>query len=134
METKTCTKCNTEHPISNFYVKRYMSSGIEYNHPDHRCKPCFKSETLTRAYLNRGFKSLRTNYCECCGVTEDMSKIVIDHDHSSGNFRGFVCSSCNRKLGALGDSYDSIMSSDCDLTYKNYIKMARLRSGKGFKS
>lgn len=40
-------------------------------------------------------------WCELCKLPK---KLVIDHDHITGAFRGWLCSSCNRGLGLLGDT------------------------------
>jgi hypothetical protein len=44
--------------------------------------------------------------CEICGVLEsDLSqRLHVDHDHVSGNFRGFLCGKCNRMLGYADDN------------------------------
>ena len=39
--------------------------------------------------------------CEICGT---ITKLVCDHDHKTEQFRGWICSKCNRGLGAFGDS------------------------------
>jgi hypothetical protein len=36
-------------------------------------------------------------------------KLVVDHCHSSGEVRGLLCHNCNRALGLLKDSVDSLM-------------------------
>ena len=131
METKVCYYCNEELPLSKFYRKRFTQGGYKYDGYDHRCKPCKDKQTKVQAWLNSGFKSLRVGYCECCGISEDETQIMLDHDHKTYHFRGFVCKSCNRRLGLLGDSFESVIGSDCDKMYKDYMKMARLRSGKG---
>jgi hypothetical protein len=33
---------------------------------------------------------------------------VVDHDHSNGNFRGWVCGKCNRALGNFGDDLTKV--------------------------
>ena len=38
--------------------------------------------------------------CECCG---DPAKLVFDHDHVSGKFRGWICQHCNHALGHVRD-------------------------------
>jgi hypothetical protein len=38
--------------------------------------------------------------CQCCGLNR---KFVLDHDHHTGEFRGWICDRCNRGIGALGD-------------------------------
>lgn len=44
--------------------------------------------------------------CQCCGKHEsELSKrLVIDHNHTTGKFRGFLCDNCNRGIGFLEDS------------------------------
>jgi hypothetical protein len=43
--------------------------------------------------------------CELCHV---KGANVFDHDHVTNEFRGFLCDDCNRGLGLLGDSAESI--------------------------
>ncbi len=42
----------------------------------------------------------KTEDCEICGSVE---KIVYDHDHTSGKFRGWICFNCNTALGHARD-------------------------------
>ena len=45
--------------------------------------------------------------CEICGRTfSDIPQ--WDHNHATGAFRGWLCGSCNRGLGLLGDSPDTV--------------------------
>lgn len=39
--------------------------------------------------------------CELCGNSED--RIVYDHCHEKGHFRGWICDRCNRVLGSVKD-------------------------------
>lgn len=34
--------------------------------------------------------------------------MAVDHDHTTGRFRGLLCASCNGALGALGDSVEGL--------------------------
>ena len=43
--------------------------------------------------------------CECCGKTEDL---VYDHCHDTMKFRGVLCRGCNRSIGQLGDTAESL--------------------------
>lgn len=52
----------------------------------------------------------RPNKCEICGSIEInmnkrgcKTKIVYDHCHSTGLFRGWICSRCNSVLGYVED-------------------------------
>ncbi len=59
-------------------------------------------------------KAAFSGKCEACGVPEIecSGKLHMDHNHSceTQNFRGFLCSKCNKALGLLGDSEDVIVN------------------------
>jgi len=42
--------------------------------------------------------------CEICNTPLDFSSKAIDHDHSTGKFRGMLCSHCNMGLGLFKDN------------------------------
>jgi hypothetical protein len=46
----------------------------------------------------------RADACDICGITG--SKIVYDHCHRHGHFRGWICDRCNTVLGRVEDSAD----------------------------
>jgi hypothetical protein len=43
-----------------------------------------------------------------CGICEREAKLVIDHDHETGEIRGLLCTPCNTALGRFGDSEDGV--------------------------
>jgi len=43
--------------------------------------------------------------CEVCGTTEEL---CYDHDHNTMEFRGVLCRGCNRSIGQLGDTAESL--------------------------
>ena len=63
--------------------------------PDnHSCACCGKSaEDIPDAYVNRGPKPTRV-----------IAKFCLDHDHVTGEFRGWLCAKCNSALGLMQDS------------------------------
>lgn len=48
--------------------------------------------------------------CAICGSKEPGSTKGwhTDHDHESGHIRGILCFGCNRGLGMLGDSLETV--------------------------
>lgn len=42
-----------------------------------------------------------------CGRTDEL--LCVDHDHVSGEFRGWLCRRCNTGIGALGDSETGLL-------------------------
>jgi hypothetical protein len=44
--------------------------------------------------------------CECCN--KPAAFLVPDHDHVTGQLRGWLCNNCNVGIGMLGDTLDSV--------------------------
>jgi len=61
-------------------------------------EPC----NATKKEIEKAF----TGSCQICGVPESECKrrLNMDHCHKTGEFRGWLCDSCNRALGHLRDS------------------------------
>ena len=51
---------------------------------------------------------------QICEICSSETKIVFDHCHKTGKFRGWICSSCN---SALGFAYDNINILKAMITY-----------------
>jgi hypothetical protein len=91
------------------------------------CKSCDKEffvNRIDKIYCSRTCKSYGkilklypptrpiTQFCECCGNKNtgkyEKYKICLDHDHSTNEFRGWLCHKCNRALGLLGDKEENV--------------------------
>lgn len=46
-------------------------------------------------------------HCECCGRAVPRT-LHLDHCHSTGAFRGWICSACNVGIGHLGDTLTGV--------------------------
>lgn len=49
--------------------------------------------------------------CGLCGqvpANTQHAKLLPDHNHKTGKFRGVICGQCNRGLGLLGDTLEQI--------------------------
>lgn len=49
----------------------------------------------------------RSEQCEICGA---MEQICFDHDHKTGEFRGWICGRCNFALGLVKDNTETLMA------------------------
>jgi hypothetical protein len=129
-----CSKCEIFKPLSEFHPwkgckrgtrpdciechnvgnkKYYYSNVVEilertrlYNKTEHR-------KTYIRKYQAGRARRLRDEsapyprpfLCEICGCPgKDKKGIVFDHNHETGEFRGWLCNRCNRVLGMCFDS------------------------------
>jgi hypothetical protein len=116
--TKKCNQCLVEKPLALF------SNNSGASHLRSKCRHC---ESLQRRQRSQ-YKSLRppTNHvCPICDRNEDQCRgkggsrsgtWCLDHNHKTGEFRGWLCHDCNRALGNFKD--------DTDLLEKalNYLK------------
>lgn len=47
--------------------------------------------------------------CECCGRPRATHRrLDLDHEHASNRFRGWLCNTCNRGIGLLGDTISGV--------------------------
>lgn len=129
---KTCTVCNLEKPITEFWPDRRRKNGLMA-----RCKSCnreqfrayrasrpnyhkekyqkYKTETRERHLIRKygitldGYRAMlesQNGRCAICeAVEEDQFKRVfhVDHCHATGDVRGLLCRGCNHMLGVVGD-------------------------------
>ena len=78
-------------------LKKLRSSRSKAKARDHQ--PCTSTvDELLRRYTGR---------CECCDKDVGFS-ICLDHCHTTGKFRGFLCESCNITLGRLKEDIDTL--------------------------
>jgi hypothetical protein len=49
--------------------------------------------------------------CECCGRPPKVPRkhLCLDHDHRTGQFRGWLCNTCNIAIGKLGDGLAGVV-------------------------
>ena len=50
----------------------------------------------------------RMSTSDCCEVCGSKDSLCYDHDHKTMKFRGVLCNKCNRSIGKLGDTIESI--------------------------
>jgi uncharacterized ferredoxin-like protein len=82
----------------------FKSNGRKYA-VENRCVSCVRYATNIRKEIRKTAPPM-TLRCECCG--KETSNLCLDHDHSTGKFRGWLCGHCNRGIGQLGDTIDSL--------------------------
>ena len=107
-KTKTCLYCKTEKDICEFPKHSMYKDNL-----DMRCRECIR----THAQIRRGLHKIAPEkplMCECCG--EKPIKWCLDHDHSTHEFRGWICERCNTGLGKLGDNIEGLTKA------LNYLK------------
>lgn len=107
LETKICSKCNEELPVTSFT----FVGGQGYRRTE--CKKCASRLQKEREFLKATTEPPPKNYkCPICKRSEKecagkgglkSTTWVLDHNHKSGKFRGWLCHDCNRAIGCFKD-------------------------------
>lgn len=101
--TRTANKraANKRWQIAHRERMRELNRTSYYKHKE-------KRQAASRLYKRNkmGIKdadsAAKTGTCPICGIT---ASLVLDHNHNSGLFRGWLCSHCNLALGLFKDNY-----------------------------
>lgn len=52
---------------------------------------------------NDGYESLLTKQGNLCAICQEPKKLLVDHNHKTGQVRGLLCGHCNKVLGFLNE-------------------------------
>jgi hypothetical protein len=124
---RTCRDCNltanTEEELNLFVICK--------RHTHNRRNLCYKCENKREnIWRSKNGESIlrkrRKHYAEkvyCttyeeykkrmstsdkCEICSSKDSLCYDHDHKTMKFRGVLCNKCNRSIGQLGDTKESI--------------------------
>ena len=119
-ETRICSICGIEKPISKFnkygYKDSLRSDCRECRHIHHYDQSKTKDNTLKRKYgisLDEYYQMLEAqdNKCAICPTNiTDLGSAHVDHDHETGKVRGLLCDCCNIGLGHFRDNSNTLYS------------------------
>ena len=96
---RQCKICHQIKPLTEFEIDRTYEGGRQLRKLT--CKTCRSKQTKTRNQLLKIHKKPDRAVCPIC--QREREDIVLDHDHSTGEFRGWLCNDCNSGLGKFGD-------------------------------
>jgi len=138
MQTKVCTGCKIDKPKTE-YPKRYdRPSGIRPT-----CTACQriidgkrrKTEAGKKSYRSKAWRLQGINItyeeylekyqkvngcCEICKVKLDT--LCVDHNHTTGNIRGLLCTACNLGIEHFKESEQNMKNAINYLhTYKESL-------------
>ena len=112
MNTQQCSKCDKVLPLNDSFFHRNQKNGDgtkQYWRPD--CKACVSRITRERRQSRTMAGDPTTpplgTPCRSCGRT--TQKLVFDHCHQTLRFRGWICGSCNKGYGLLGDTEEALL-------------------------
>ena len=122
MQTKLCSKCQIEKPVSDFYKKergKYGVAGYCKNCKVKQVKEAHKPVMWFDAHLKRNYGITLEEHtkmfedqngrCAICGNEGNgkWKKLCVDHCHTTGKVRKLLCHHCNTALGLVGDNINT---------------------------
>lgn len=125
---KTCKTCGADLPLTEFHKDRNSSDGYV-----HSCRACvnrrarehhranredrnrkrraeyyMKNYGLTPEEYDRGWQE-QGNCLICQTKLKGGIQTHLDHCHTTGRHRGYLCTNCNRGLGHFQDSKEILL-------------------------
>ena len=137
MQSKTCSICKSIKPTTEFYIDKRNKDGrrsscsqctLEDNRKHRQgAKRSPKRVATMKATSKRNRVKnryaitveeydnamLTSPICEICSTSKEL---CYDHDHTSMKFRGVLCRGCNKAIGQLGDTLESLQKAVTYLT------------------
>ena len=111
---RVCSKCKEKKHIQNYSLQ--MGGKARRT----ECKECaYKNAVLREQLMKENPKPTDVDYmCPICKNTEEQLKFngqfhdrsvwVLDHNHSNGTFRSWICNNCNMGLGKFNDNEETV--------------------------
>jgi hypothetical protein len=129
---KICKGCNITKPVSDYWLdsRKRKDGVVTYRH---LCKDCYRikgtNDERQRKLKKYGITAeqyeeerIKQNYsCLLCGAHENTqrhNKLHIDHCHTTGKYRGLLCSNCNLGLGKFSDNVE-VLERAAKYVYEN---------------
>lgn len=109
-EEKICNICHRILDVTEFDLNQNGKNNRPVRRPS--CKKCRegidgKGMTASQKNYWKKFKPINEKFecpiCEKTTIAQVTSKVVLNHDHETGEPSGWICDSCNTGLGRFKD-------------------------------
>jgi hypothetical protein len=107
VDYRICNGCNLSLPLNETYFRidnSYITK-IKYRSICRKCE--IKKHNQLKKIKKENKMSQKPDCCLLCGIKTE--KLVIDHCHKTGVFRGWLCNTCNSMLGMTHDNAELYM-------------------------
>jgi len=108
--------CKNGHTVDRYTKSRAcISCGKKwsaqyYSSPVGKTKARLKAIRRNYGLTEEDVAKLHRTHDGRCAICSQVKKLVIDHDHSTGDVRGLLCDPCNKALGMFCDNIQYLSS------------------------
>lgn len=108
---KNCRKCKIELNESNWkpsykrmgkYLCKTCNNEIQKNCPGYKARQQRNNWKRQGINIEQVDHTKIKGNCEICGCKQDKD-LCVDHDHKTGDVRGYLCNKCNSFIGLAKD-------------------------------
>ena len=95
-----CSLCNIEKPEKDWHFWTMKNGNLRRSGA---CKECYPAQKRMQKYKIT-YEEAKTVSDKICNICNARNATVVDHCHTYGHTRGFLCTQCNTILGFSLDS------------------------------
>ena len=114
---KRCKTCQQVLPYNCFEKNQYNKAGEVIRRAS--CKECRKRKKPIPSARKRDYElryprpkiddSFHCPVCQRTIIVQKNRDVNLDHDHETGEIRGYVCNDCNTGMGNFNDNVSIIL-------------------------
>lgn len=115
-QVKICKVCKVGKSVEDFAPNQYGKDNRVLRRPV--CRECYSKKIKIHSVQKKEFKKIFPRpqigekfHCPVCLKTfirEHNNDVVLDHSHTDGSVRGWLCSSCNTSIGKFDDDVETL--------------------------
>lgn len=97
-----CSKCGGQRDRQNAYCSQCLSDYYRETETRQHRQRLLKVYGITLEEFEAALER-QSGVCGICKRKETRGRLSVDHEHSTGRFRGLLCRRCNRGVGVFQD-------------------------------
>lgn len=119
---KICPTCKQSKSLDCYYKNKARANGVQSeckdctnkrersNRPKNRTQKALqkRNTNLKRFGISKSLDELAKEQNNQCAICKKITKLHIDHDHITNQYRGLLCFQCNTALGKFEDSIERL--------------------------
>jgi hypothetical protein len=119
---KYCSKCGGLKPLDQ-YFQRKDAPNQKYQAACKSCVSVYGKEYRAKKLYGITYdeiQSIKAEQEDSCTICGEITQLVVDHNHTTGQVRALLCDLCNRGLGYFRDNPELLMRASNYLLEKGY--------------